>query len=384
MRHGGDVSPDAAATEAASRSGGADTPTQQNGRLRIADVALFYGPRSGGIRTYLNAKAAYAESSGAFEHHLLVPGASERHERGRHELPSLAFSRANGYRLPLGTRALKRTLRTIGPDIVLLHDPFWSPRGAARLAHELGARVVAVQHGTSELYATVAPAPTRLLAPLVRGWLRRAYASADAVLAASPVDSGLWRGPAIPLRLGLDPAFRPLPEVDRAAHLLYVGRLAREKGVFELLQAAAKSVWPLTLIGAGPAKARLETKARRLRLSDRLVIKPFLTDRAELARAYAAASCVVVPGELESCPFVALEAVASGASVVSCANNAAAALLGTQLETFAPRTAGALAVAIERARLRKPDYVAAAELASQLSWPRVFVAELDALARLLR
>ncbi len=28
--------------------------------LRIADVTLFYGERSGGIRTYLEAKAAYA------------------------------------------------------------------------------------------------------------------------------------------------------------------------------------------------------------------------------------------------------------------------------------------------------------------------------------
>lgn len=378
------MSPSAAATDAASRPPGADRSTQQNRRLRIADVALFYGPRSGGIRTYLNAKADYAESSGAFEHHLLVPGASERHERGRHELPSLAFSRANGYRLPLGTRALKRTLRAIRPDIVLLHDPFWSPRGAARLAHELGARVVAVQHGTSELYATVAPAPTRLLAPLLRRWLRRAYGSADAVLAASPVDSDLWHGQAIRLRLGLDQAFRPSPEVERGAHVLYVGRLAREKGVFELLEAAAQRAWPLTLIGAGPAKATLETNARRLRLSDRLVIKPFLADRAELARAYAAAACVVVPGELELGPFVALEAIASGASVVVCANNAAAALLGSRLETFTPRTAGALAAAIERARRREPDYAAAVELATQLSWPRVFAAELDDLARLLR
>lgn len=33
--------------------------------LRIADVTMFYGERSGGIRTYLEAKAAYAARTGA-------------------------------------------------------------------------------------------------------------------------------------------------------------------------------------------------------------------------------------------------------------------------------------------------------------------------------
>jgi hypothetical protein len=35
--------------------------------LRVADVALFYGERSGGIRTYVDAKAARARATGAIE-----------------------------------------------------------------------------------------------------------------------------------------------------------------------------------------------------------------------------------------------------------------------------------------------------------------------------
>jgi hypothetical protein len=41
--------------------------------LRVVDVALFHGERSGGIRTYLDAKADHVRESGAFEHHLIVP-----------------------------------------------------------------------------------------------------------------------------------------------------------------------------------------------------------------------------------------------------------------------------------------------------------------------
>jgi alpha-1,6-mannosyltransferase len=63
---------------------------------------MFYGERSGGIRTYLDAKARWALSTGAVDHHVVVPRAHERHEDGRHELPSLRVATANGYRLPLG------------------------------------------------------------------------------------------------------------------------------------------------------------------------------------------------------------------------------------------------------------------------------------------
>src|SRR5918997_1111130 len=68
--------------------------------LRVADVALVYGERSGGIRTYLDAKAAWAHGSELVDHHVVVPGPAERHEDGRHELPSLRLAATRGYRLP--------------------------------------------------------------------------------------------------------------------------------------------------------------------------------------------------------------------------------------------------------------------------------------------
>jgi alpha-1,6-mannosyltransferase len=44
--------------------------------------------------------------------------------------------------------------------------------------------------------------------------------------------------------------------VRRGDHVLYAGRLGREKGVFALLEAAHRSSepWPLWLLGAGPAE----------------------------------------------------------------------------------------------------------------------------------
>jgi hypothetical protein len=73
--------------------------------FRVADVAMFYGERSGGIRTYLSEKVAYAARNGAFEHHVVVPGRIERHEDGWHELRALRVAASNGYRIPLGVGA---------------------------------------------------------------------------------------------------------------------------------------------------------------------------------------------------------------------------------------------------------------------------------------
>jgi alpha-1,6-mannosyltransferase len=88
--------------------------------LRIADVALFYGERSGGIRTYLEAKAQFARRTGAFEHHLVVPGPAAnadggytQSEPGRHEQRLLQPATSNGYRIPLSGSGPQATLRAL-------------------------------------------------------------------------------------------------------------------------------------------------------------------------------------------------------------------------------------------------------------------------------
>jgi len=112
-------------------------------RLRIADVALFYGERGGGIRTYLEAKAAYAARTGAFEHHLVVPGKADAGHTGstrnanRHVQPSLQLAASNGYRVPLGGSGLHATLRALRPDVVLLEVAERNLNRLAREPHDL-------------------------------------------------------------------------------------------------------------------------------------------------------------------------------------------------------------------------------------------------------
>ncbi len=240
--------------------------------LRVVDVALFYGERSGGIRTYIDAKAAWAKATGVIDHHVIVPGRAERHEDGRHELPSLRLAATNGYRLPVGARALRATLRDLEPGVVVLHDPFWRPLRVTQTAHELGARVVAAHHGSIALDAAGLPGPDGLWHPLLRTWMHQAYADADAVMSAVDPLPDCGRPTTIALRFGVHPAFVPQPHVRRQDHVLYVGRLGREKGVVELLHAAARSAepWQLKLVGRGPIEQRLRRLARRLGIEQRV------------------------------------------------------------------------------------------------------------------
>lgn len=343
--------------------------------MRVVDVTLFYGERSGGIRTYLEAKAAYAGAYQTFEHHLIVPA----------EQRSLRIVSSNGYRLPLGPAGLGPTIRELRPHVVLLHDPYWTPRLATRAAHEVGAAVVAVHHSSAALHAAGLPGPEGLYVRALGRWYRRAYRDVDAVMTAATVDVELTGVRLLPLRLGLDPAFHPRPEIARRDHVLYVGRLSREKGLRELLEAAAGAAepWPLVLLGTGPAEAGLRERARQLNLAQRIHFAPFIDSRAELAEAYAGARCVVLPGAHETFGLVALEAAACGTPVVTAQATPSAALLGRLGGRFAAGDPVDLARAIGRARRLDPDPRLGRELAKAHSWEVALRAELSDLEHLV-
>jgi alpha-1,6-mannosyltransferase len=354
--------------------------------LRIADVALFYGERGGGIRTYLEAKAQYARRTGRFEHHLVIPGRPEAcDDAHRHEQPSLQLAASNGYRLPLGSGGMQATLRTLAPDVVMLHDPYWSPRVASRVAHDVGAVVIAVHHSSPALHAAGIPGPQAVYQRALRRWYRRAYVEVDAVMSVVDPTLDARRGSELLLRLGLDPAFHPRPEEPRGDHTLYAGRLSREKGVRELLDALARSpgAWTLTLVGTGPAEVMLRDRTSTLGITHRVRFERYVSCRDALAREYARARCVVLPGAHETFGLAALEAAACGTPVVTARTTPSAALIAPLVDTFEPGDSADLARAIHRARRRAPDLDAGRELAHRHGWDAALTAELADLERLL-
>jgi len=356
-------------------------PGARSRRLVVCDVALFYGDRSGGIRTYLDEKARHAAATRALDHHVVVPGRRERHRGTRHELRSLSLAASNGYRIPLGAGALKQTLRLIEPDVVVLHDPFWRPLGVTREAHRLGAKVVAVHHASAALNAAGIPGPDAVYIPMLRRIYRHAYEHVDAVMSTvDPMpDSG--RTATIRLRFGLHPAFRPGPS-ERDEHLLYVGRLSFEKRIQDLLEVIATTRRPLWIVGDGPARSLLVARCERLGIADLVTFKSFVSDRYEVARLYREAACVVATGPHETFGLVVLEAAACGARVVACASTPAAQVAAPLVHTFTAKDRKDLDRAIQSALASPVDVGAAASLARRLTWKHVFESELREFERL--
>ena len=244
-----------------------------------------------------------------------------------------------------------------------------------------------VHHGSLDARRRRAPR-ARPAVPAGRSarWLRRAYARRRRA-SCRPCDprGDTGRAATLPLRFGLDPAFFPQPTCARGDHVLYAGRIGREKGVFELLEAAARSrePWPLWLMGTGrgraPARrARPPARPRRARAHARPRARPRARSPAPTARA----RCVVMPGELETFGLVAFEAARQRRSPSSPARpRRRRGVIGDLVETFPPGDPRALLAAIERARAREPDRLAAARFAAAQPLGAAFAAELADLTR---
>ena len=101
-----------------------------------------------------------------------------------------------------------------------------------------------------------------------------------------------------------------------------VGSLTRPKGMDRLIAAFPKlcSLLPsatLTILGEGPERGLLEQQIRDLGMELRIRLPGFSADvRGQLAEC----DLFVLPSQLEACPTVALEALATGTPVVSTDN----------------------------------------------------------------
>jgi len=153
------------------------------------------------------------------------------------------------------------------------------------------------------------------------------------------------------------------PEIERSRDLLFVGRLVSDKGCDVLLDALAEmeadGLRPdLTIVGIGPEEGALRAQARRLGLSDRVVLAGLERDE-RLAETLNRHRLLVVPSRYDE-PFgiVALEGLACGCTVVATRGGGLREAVGpggwTVANGDAHELAGTLAAAL-RDELPPPD-----------------------------
>lgn len=337
--------------------------------MKIVQLANFYSPTSGGLRTVVDTLGrGYVESG--YERVLVVPG--QHRARIRTDaglvitLPGVPVS--GGYRVMPRTAAVLRELADLGDDVSIEVNDKTTLLAVGPWARERGVRTVLLSHERLDRWIEArVPRLWRagvghVLKPAVRGWNKGLANRFDTVVVTSAYAEREFAGLPVPLRripLGVDlDTFQPRVSATPAvARLVYAGRLSHEKnpravvGAVRVLRAQGVPV-RLDVYGDGPEHTALRKLARGLPVE----FHGHVSDRGALARALSTADVAFAPSVAETFGLSILEAMACGTPVVTSVTGGAPELLAPGAGVAVEATPSGLAEGVR----------------SVLSWPRAW------------
>lgn len=311
--------------------------------MRIAHIANFYGPTSGGLRTAMHALGqGYTERG--HEVLLIVPGADDADEDtpyGRRltvKSPILPFS--GGYRVISRGLEVRGMLTGFRPDVLEVSDRT-TLRGLGQWGTSRGIPTVFFAHERADgiLHANLPTWLTdRVQVENWADWHNRGTHRRFATIVCTTefarqefVRAGL---DAVKVPLGVDlERFHPRNASaaiaaehsgDDEALLLMASRLSTEKRpdlAIDAVRVLAERGRKVRLVSAGTGNIADDMHERAADLPVNFL--GFVSDREFFARLLASADIVVAPGPIETFGLAALEALASGTPAVV---NAASAL----------------------------------------------------------
>lgn len=307
--------------------------------MRIVQLANFYGPRSGGLRTALHHLGAGYVARG-HEVVLVVPGRRPGDEmlpsglrRVTIQAPELPGT--GGYRAVDPWR-VQRLLERLEPDAIEVSDRL-TLRGLGTWAARRGVPAVVISHERLDRLLSQFLLPERAARHVADAANSRMAAAYDTVVCTTSFARaeferiGARNVAQVPLGVDLttfsprrhDPALRAGLVRDADVLLVHCGRLSPEKhpersiDTVAALRRAGHRV-RLVVAGDGPRRPMLECRAAGLPVT----FLGFVPDRVRLARLLASADVALAPGPHETFGLSALESLASGTPVVVSASSA--------------------------------------------------------------
>jgi alpha-1,6-mannosyltransferase len=365
--------------------------------MRVVQVANFYGPRSGGLRTAVDRLGAEYCALG-HEVYLIVPGAHpQRHVLAggvvRIALPARLIPFTGGYRavLPGPVTAL---LQQLGPDAIEVSDRL-TLRSLGPWGRRHGVATVMISH--ERLDRLVGQVLPRSAAVMVADFAnRRTAANYDAVVCTTGFAReeferiGADNVATVPLGVDLE-QFHPRRRcaemrsrwaAPQQTLLVHCGRLSVEKHAHRSIDTVAALRdsgvdVQLVVVGEGPLRARLERQAAGLPVA----FTGYVGCRDTVATILASADVALAPGPHETFGLAALEALACGTPAVVSRTSALAEILTGDSGATADNDAHAIARAVTSV-IGRPEPLrrsSARQRAEQFTWPRSAAGMLDAL-----
>lgn len=311
----------------------------------MLDITEFYGPTSGGIRTYLSQKAAWLAKQEWARQVIVVPGPQDAVDDDpsggsrRYSLRGPPVPGQAPYRFFLATRSTRAIVRHERPDLIELGSPGLVPWIASRAARGMDVPMIAFFHSNFPRIFNPFPERTgglkRLATDALWKYVKYIDRFAQVTIACSDFAAedlrraGVDRVVRLPLGVDLErfhPRRRAQRDEARARYGLprdaplaaYIGRFANEKEIGTLVdgweETYRRTGAHLALVGDGPTRAELERRTRDKRWAH---LVAYEQDREKLAELHAALDVYAAPGPVETFGLSGLEALASGTPVVS-------------------------------------------------------------------
>ena len=353
--------------------------------MHIVQLANFYGPRSGGLRTAVDQLGAgYVDRGHAVA--LVVAGRARRDEVldsgvRRITVPGRKFFKVEGYRAASPV-LIRRLLPTLGADSLEVSDRL-TLRGMGPWAKAHGIGSIMISHERLDRMIELgAPAGVATWAADVANLgTARSYDTVVCTTAFAGEEFARVQAPNVEtVPLGVDLAtFRPDRATPRArqrwsdgADVLLVQscRLSMEKhparGIEVVRALVADGVRArLVIAGDGAMADELQRQAQGLPVE----FTGHLADRDDLADLLATADVAICPGPHETFGLSAMEALASGTPIVVSRNSALADVTRDGCGLPAADTGAAFAAAV-RSVLGGDHGAAARACAEQYTWDR--------------
>jgi alpha-1,6-mannosyltransferase len=363
-------------------------------RVRIAQLANFVGPQSGGMKTALDALAKGYVDSG-HQRLLIIPGPVDgRYECEFGDVVQVRAPRVGvggSYRLIVEPWRIAEVLTRFAPSSIEVSDKFtltavsWWARskgiGSALFSHE---RLDEYMLNYTQREATTKVSVALLNRILVRSFdavvVTSGYAQREFQKLADAAGCPTVR---VPLGVDLDlfrPRALPLPRRGGPLRLIHVGRLSREKSphlaVATAMELHRRGV-PVTMdvYGEGPHRAEVEAMATGAPIT----FHGHLEDREGLAARIAAADIALSVCPSETFGLAVLESLASGTPVVTADRGGARELVDGASGAWAAPEPVALADAVLAVAARPVEARrrAARLRAEQFPWSRTIDSMLD-------